>query len=254
MAIDEWGRHEAAVLACGPGAVISHLSAAGFWGLREPLPVVIDVIVPDQSGRKVDGIRGHRCRYPEPIEITELESIPCTAPSRTIVDLAGTLGRASLRRVVAKAAVLRLLDLAALDAAIARARGRRGISHLRGIVAPWRTEDGPVPHLRSILEAWVLSAALEAGLPRPRCNVQLRLDGEQLEVDLLWEEQRVVIETDGEETHGTSVAFRHDRWRDQILAASGYRTARVTWDQMEDEPGAVIERIRRLLEASRGFR
>ncbi len=69
-------------------------------------------------------------------------------------------------------------------------------------------------------------------------------------MDLLWEEQRLVIETDGEETHGTRHAFRHDRWRDQVLVAAGYRTARVTWDQLEDEPGAVVARIGRMLRAA----
>jgi hypothetical protein len=32
------------------------------------------------------------------------------------------------------------------------------------------------------------------------------------------------------------------------LVAAGYRTARVTWRQIEDEPQAVIARIRRMLE------
>ena len=71
-----------------------------------------------------------------------------------------------------------------------------------------------------------------------------------LEVDLLWERQRLAVETDGEETHGTSAAFQRDRWRDQILVAAGYRTARVTWAQVRDEPNAVVMRIVRMLKTS----
>ena len=67
---------------------------------------------------------------------------------------------------------------------------------------------------------------------------------------MLWEEQRLAIETDGEETHGTPVAFHRDRWRDQVLIAAGYRTARVTWDQVRDEPNAVVNRISRMLKAA----
>ncbi|HEX6227931.1 MAG TPA: DUF559 domain-containing protein [Solirubrobacterales bacterium] len=141
----------------------------------------------------------------------------------------------SLRRVVEQGAVLGQLDVEAVDRILARGP-RRGAPQLRAVLKPWRTGDGDVPRLRSTLEAWVLSAAVEAGLPRPKCNTELHLDGEDLEVDLLWEEQRLVIETDGEETHGTRIAFRLDRRRDQVLGAAGYRTARVTWDQMEDEP------------------
>jgi len=91
---------------------------------------------------------------------------------------------------------------------------------------------------------------VEEGLPRPGCNVRLQIDGHWLEVDLLWEEQRLAIETDGEETHGTRAAFQRDRWRDQLLVAAGYRTARVTWEQVRDEPSAVINRIARMLKAT----
>ena len=87
-------------------------------------------------------------------------------------------------------------------------------------------------------------------MPRPGCNVRLQIDGHWLEVDLLWEEQRLAIETDGEETHGTRAAFQRDRWRDQLLVAAGYRTARVTWEQVRDEPSAVINRIARMLKAT----
>ncbi len=95
----------------------------------------------------------------------------------------------------------------------------------------------------------MLPVLLAAGLPRPRCNVELWVEGKRLEVDLLWQEQRLVIETDGEETHGTRAAFQRDRQRDQALTAAGYRVARVTWRQLEDEPTPVTARIRRMLEA-----
>jgi very-short-patch-repair endonuclease len=244
----EWqSRLRAAVLACGSGSAISHLSAAALWGLRDIRPAVIDVIVPCETGRKIDGIRARRCRYPTPEELIIWAGIHCTTPSRTLVDLAGVLGRASLRRAVEQAAVLGLLDLAVLDLAIAQAKGRRGVRGLKTILAPWQTNDGRIPRLRSLLEARLFPALVEAGLPCPRCNVALKIDGHPLEVDLLWEAERLVIETDGEETHGTRAAFQRDRWRDQVLAAGGYRVARVTWNQLSDEPDAVVARIRRML-------
>jgi very-short-patch-repair endonuclease len=79
--------------------------------------------------------------------------------------------------------------------------------------------------------------------------VKLQIGGEVLEVDFLWESRRLVIETDGEETHGTQAAFQEDRRRDQRLLSAGYRAARVTWRQMEDEPGAVVARIASMLKA-----
>jgi len=151
-----------------------------------------------------------------------------------------------MRRLVEQAAILRLLDVEEIDRILTLGR-RRGAPRLRTILTPWRQTREPQPVLRSRLEARLLPRLIEEGLPAPRCNVKLRLDGRPLEVDLLWEEQRLAIETDGEETHGTQVAFQRDRWRDQLLVASGYRTARVTWQQVRCEPTAVVNRIARML-------
>jgi hypothetical protein len=240
----------AATLACGDGAVISHAAAAAFWGIRDKWPVSIDVIVRCEQGRKIDGIRARRCRYPNHEEITLRAGVPCTTPSRTLVDMAGSFGTPSLRRSVERAAVLKLLELEALDRAMAAAKGRPGVRALRTIVVDWRTPDGSVPDLRSVFEALVLPRLVAMGLPRPAANVKLHLGGELLTVDFLWESARLVIETDGEETHGTPVAFRRDRRRDQLLLAAGYRVGRVTWDQMRDEPEGVVARIAAALAAS----
>ena len=66
--------------------------------------------------------------------------------------------------------------------------------------------------------------------------------------DFYWPKQRLIVETDGEQTHGTRVAFREDRRRDQVLMASGYRATRVTWHDMKQEPTATVQRIQRMLE------
>ncbi len=247
-AISRQGRMLGAVLACGEGTVLSHGSAAELIGLWDKRAIPIDVIPPDWSGRKIMDIRWHRVLFPTSDEIEIREGIPCTTPARTLVDMAGRLGWKSLRRLVEQAAVLRLLDVGKVDLALARGR-RRGAPRLRSILATWRSADKPQPKLRSLLEARVFPALVDAGLPRPRCNVELRVDGHRLEVDLLWAERRLVIETDGEQTHGTAAAFQRDRWRDQMLTAAGYRTARVTWKQIEDEPSAVVDRITRMLGA-----
>lgn len=233
----------AAVLACGDGAVISHGTAAALWGISDQWPALIDVTVPVEAGRKLDGIRCRRCRYPEPAEICEQRAVICTTPARTLVDEAGTVGLAKLRERVERAAVMKLLDLDELDATMARARGRRGMKFLRAIADDWRSEDGTVPDVRSVFEARVLPRLTALGLPRPLCNEPVRVEGETLIVDFLWSDQRLVVETDGRETHETPVAYQRDRWRDQHLLASGYRVSRVTWQQIRGEFDAVVARI-----------
>jgi very-short-patch-repair endonuclease len=245
-AIDRKGRMHAAILACPDGTAISHGSAAELTELwKKQLPHV-EVVPPNWSGRKIDGIRWHRVRLPLPDEFEIRSGIPCTTVSRTIVDMAGRASWVSLRRLVEQAAILRQLDVDQIDLVLSRGR-RRGAPCLRTILAPWRGGKEPAPKLRSRLEARLLPRLVEEGLPHPECNVRLKIDGHVLEIDLLWEEQRLAIETDGEETHGTRAAFQRDRWRDQHLVAAGYRTARITWRQVADEPSAVVNRIARML-------
>ena len=248
-AIDREGQMLAAVLACGEGTVVSHGSAAELLGLWDKRPVLVNVIAGTQAGRKIDGVRWHRVLPPEPREVVVVDGVPCTTVARTLVDLAGCLSRKTLSRLVEQAAVLRAFDIDEVDRILARGR-RRGAPQLRAILDAWRSEDEKAPRLRSLLEARLFPGLIEAGLPRPQCNVELRNDGRRLEVDLFWEEQRLVIETDGEATHGTRAAFQRDRHRDQILVAAGYRIARITWRQLEDEPEAVVARIKRMLAAA----
>jgi hypothetical protein len=204
-AVGRKGHLLAAVLACGEGSVVSHGSAAELLELWDKTPVLVNVIGRDQTGRKLDGIRWHRVSLPDPDEMTFREGIPCTGVARTLVDMAGSLGRTPLRRLVEQAAVLRLLDVAEVDRVLAGGR-RRGTPQLREILVDWRDQQQP-PHLRSVLEARLFPALAAAGLSRPQCNAKLWLDGRRLEVDLLWPDQRLVIETDGEQTHGTRAAF-----------------------------------------------
>jgi predicted transcriptional regulator of viral defense system len=49
-----------AVLACGPGSVVSHRPAAWLWKLVHVAPAEIDVTVPARDCRRTDGIRVHR--------------------------------------------------------------------------------------------------------------------------------------------------------------------------------------------------
>lgn len=245
-AITRQGRMLGAVLACGEKAVLSHGSAAehlGLWSKRLP---VAHIIPPDWSGRKISGIRWHRVRFPLDDELVVRDGIRCTTVSRTIVDMAGESGWTRLRALVEQAAILGQLDAGDIDLVLSRGR-RRGAPRLRAILAGWRTDTESRPRIRSRLEARLLPLLNEEGLPVPRTNVKLAVGGKELEVDFLWETRRLVIETDGEETHGTKVAFNRDRWRDQMLIAAGYRTARVTWAQIRDEPNAVIHRIARML-------
>lgn len=248
-AVSRQTRLRAALLACGDGAVISHGTAAAFLGLWDKAPRLIDVTVPVEAGRKINGIRCRRCRYPQPEEVEVIHGVAVTTVARTLVDLAGMVGLPTLKKTVGRAAIHKKLDLQATDISIHHAKRRRGLRSLELALLPYRTKDGKVPDVRSDFETLVLPDLIDLGAGRPACNVWLHIEGERLLVDFLWEEQRVVVETDGRETHETPDAFQNDRRRDQFLASAGYRVFRITWDQLHGERAAVFDRISRALVA-----
>lgn len=237
------GRMRAAALACGKGAVVSHRSAGFLLGLLDRPPAVVDVIAPGLRGRGIDGIRLHRVRPPAIAEAGTVDGIPCTSPARTLVDLAGVVSARSLRSSFERAAATRILDLAAIEAA--SRPGAHGAGELRKLLVRWR-RAAPVAkeaRLRSPLEAMVLPLLAARGAPLPRTNAKVRLREGQIEVDFLWEEQRLVLEADSRDFHGTGVAFERDRWRDRELMRVGYSTLRVTRLQAETEAEAVATAV-----------
>lgn len=237
------GRLMAAALACEPGAVISHRSAGALLGLLDEGPAVIDVIAPPERGRKIDGIRFHRVRPPRLEERGTIDGIPCTSPSRTLVDLAGTVGARTLRSCFERAAKRRVLDIAATEASLDP--GRRGARALRRLLDEWRwaATVSRQRRLKSPLEAKVLPLVLQRGGPAPLTNAPVQLAKDQIEVDFLWPDHGFVLEADSRDFHGTDLAFERDRWRDRELLRSGYSVLRVTSLQAEGEAEAIAATI-----------
>jgi very-short-patch-repair endonuclease len=233
------GRRLAAVLACGPGAVLSHRSAAAHWGLLNTDQTRIDVSAP-ATRHGVPGIRLHRTRFLDAQDTTDHEGIPITTVHRTLLDLAATVRSDRLERALAQAMHLQLYDQRAIDDAIARSTGHRGTGVLARATArePKRT--------RSEFEARFLKLVREAGLPEPEVNASLTaLDHQDIEVDFYWPTHRLVVETDGWESHRTLAAFRRDRAKDAALTAAGYRVLRFTWDV---DDATILRRLRSLLQ------
>jgi very-short-patch-repair endonuclease len=93
------------------------------------------------------------------------------------------------------------------------------------------------------MEAKMLPLLTHHLLPIPETNVELRIGRERFEVDFLWREQRVVVETDGGTFHDNPIAEARDSHRNQVLARAGYRVPRLGWDELSDEPDRVIAEI-----------
>jgi very-short-patch-repair endonuclease len=230
------GHWLAGVLACGPGAVLSH-TAAALWGLRPSAAVVVDVTVPGTGSRKRQGLRVHRARS---IESTMHERIPVTTAARTILDLAATLQRRPLERLLDQAENTRLTDVPSL-AALARAHAtHRAASKL---LEALQDHTRGTTKTRSGLEERFLALCRRNGLPQPRVNHHV----EGRERDFVFPDQRLVIEIDSFAHHRSRRAFEDDRYRDASLLRAGYRTLRVTDTQLEHAPHDVVATLRGVL-------
>jgi len=220
-------REQAALTACGAGALLSHASAAGVWKLRE-LPLVVDVTVAGRRARPRHGVRLHVVEAITAADVRRRHGLPVTAPSRTLVDLAATLEPDALEAALNEAYALKLVTERQLETALARSTGRPGAPALRALLA---SQQGPAI-TRSKAERLLRALVRRAGLPMPTTNITLL----GYLVDAVWPEQRLVLEVDGYAFHGHRAAFERDRRRDAALIAAGYRVIRVTWRQLTEEP------------------
>lgn len=241
--ISRKGRWMAAVLASGSGACLSHRSAARLWRLiplGDEWPEV--TAPPGHRSRR----RGIVCR--EAViagdEWLTIDGIPVTAPFRTIFDLAAVAGERELERAWHEVSVRELRAKVSLPMLLERYPGRRGARRLRALLE----SKEPETITRNDFEEAFLALVDAYGLRRPRMNADLALRGRFFEIDCLWERERVALELDSRGVHGTPKKFESDRQRDRILVAEGWRTMRVTWRQLRDEPEAIVADLRALLE------
>ena len=166
-AVSGEGRWLAAVLACGPDALLSHRSAAGLWGLRPDNRRAIDVTVPRRSTRGRRGIDVHSAVTIRPEDTTTLHSIPCTGVARTLLDLAECVDRRGLARAVERAEQLRIFDLTEVEAVLAEGRrpACRSSPPRRYRRLPARGEMA-----NASSSCRFLALCTDAGLPRPLVN------------------------------------------------------------------------------------
>lgn len=220
----------AAVLACGPGAVLSHRSAAALWGIRTGWGSPVEVTAPND--RRHPGIR---VRHSRRAATTTRHCIPTTTPVQTLLDLADVLEDRALATAVNEAYILQLTTPDRLASFLIRRSGRR-----TSRLAPHTNSTGAT---RSPLEDDFVRFAKRHRLPTPEAGQ--RIAGHL--VDFVWREQRLVAELDGYRFRSTKKAFETDRDRDADLLNAGFRTIRITTKRLEQNATKEAKRLRELL-------
>jgi hypothetical protein len=226
-AVSPRGLLMAAVLAGGPGAALSHRSAAELYGFRRyrGLP---EITIPRTGARQRPGIRVHASTTLTRHVVTRVHGIPVTTPERTLTDLADVLRPDDLARTVSAAERADLID-----------RDRLWI-------APGRRNPVRAPHVwtRSEFERRVRRALIDWELPPAAFNQEIL---RHVEVDIVWKAQRVAVELDHPHTHLNPESFETDPLKAERIMDAGYTFRRVTEKRFAHRPGEVRAMMTRLL-------
>ena len=226
----------AAVLYAGPGAALSHASAAHWWELLPSLPYTTDVTSPRRR-RSLQGVRVH---HRPRVERVIHRGLPLTPAARTLLDFASVAPLDRVRKAVAEADFQRRIDLEAIDAITGV--GRPGSARLKRALFLHRPEYA---RTLSPLEDEFLDLCRRHRIPMPEVNVEVG----GFKMDMLWRGARLIVELDGIAGHGTDAQMTRDHDRDLGLRRAGYWVLRYSWHQVTERAAEVAADIRRALKS-----
>jgi very-short-patch-repair endonuclease len=229
----------AAVLACGGGAVLSHVSAAALWAIHPAPRWPIHVSVPRSRAPRQPGIVVHRRTSLPSQHLGRKDGIPVTTPLATLIDLATGFGERALEAAVNEADKLDLIDPDTLRTGLDGV-SQRGAARLRKLL-----DRATFVLTESELERRYIRISTAAGLPKP--VTQATVNGYR--VDFFYPDLGLVVEADGLRYHRTPAQQGRDLARDQTHTAAGLETLRFTHAQVRYEPGYVAETLTRTAKA-----
>lgn len=236
--VSQFGWWMAAVLACGDGAVLSHLDAAALWRIRRKRSGRIHVSVPRASNRsRPRTVSVHRRSNLLPRERTRQRGIPVTRPATAIVDIAPSLPLKELERTINEADQERVIRFDVLLRELERMPTRPGIGVAKQLVTRHTFRL-----TRSELERLFLAIVGHTGLPVPLTREVVC----GFEVDFWWPQLGLIVEADSLAYHRTPDKQLQDRLRDQAHFAAGLLPLRFTHWQIAKESRYVEERLRQV--------
>lgn len=233
----------AAVLACGDGVVAAGWTAARLLGCDVPADLdVIEVTGPRPRWVRLAGVVGHRSLHLFDEDRTVRSGIACTSAARLVVDLSGRLDDRALGRVsdgLQRNRLVKLVDIHRCNGRLPPAPGRSPATVKRMLAVRWPGYDPGA----SDFETKVLRLIAGAGLPLPRQQFRVELQGRRRYIDLAYPEQKIAIEVQGP-THREQGRYDEDRVRVNELVLLGWRPLEVV-PAMAD--AQIVDQIRRAL-------
>lgn len=235
---------QAAVLAAGPGALVSHRAALVLWGLDGIRRAPVEITVPYEHAPIPKSVLRHRTR--RPMVRTRRGGLPVTSVERTLIDCAAVLPAPVVEVAIDAAVRKRLTSYAAIAAELERVGGRgvKGTRVVRAILADRDCATAP----GSPAETAFLRILRDAGLDPPQLQARIRLpDGTVAVVDALWAGKGRVVEVDGLDAHGSARALEADLERQNAILAAGYQLRRFSGRQIRRRPGWVAAEVARFI-------
>ena len=220
----------AAVLACGEGSFLTHLSAGALYGICGERPDRIEVGIRRTYLVGSPELRVRRRPLLPSQDVGVLHGIPITSPVRTMIDLATEQGPITLLRSINEADKLSVIPADHLRVELEAYAGQPGVKVLRNLL-----DKDTFVLSDEELERLFLPLARGVGLALPQTKIWLN----GYEVDFFWPDLKLVVETDGLRYHRTPSAQARDLERDQAHTAAGFTRLRFSHWQVKHEPAYV---------------
>jgi very-short-patch-repair endonuclease len=228
-------REQAALLAVGEHAFLSHATAAAILGLLPALPATVEVSVVGRYRASSEGINVHRIRRIDRREVRRHQGLWMSSPARAVLEIAATASAKDLTRAIDEGLARRLFTSRELDDVLARNRPCRGAARLAAILGdPTATAVS-----RSEREKRLLRLIRDAGLPIPETNVKFG----RFEFDFFWRKEKLAVEIDGETFHRGPGAVGRDREKDLAAKAAGIEMLRFTGEHVLKRSWMVLATI-----------
>ena len=223
----------AACLAGGPDVHASHRTAVRVHGLVDRTGR-LELLTDGYRRVRLPGVMTHRTIHFISEDRALVNGIPVTSVVRTLIDVGGRQGGATLGRWMDRALMAGQLDLSVLARRTNELTlpGRERPTALMRAIA--LRADGHDPG-RSVFEARIIAAMRARGMPElVRQHPVRRPDGRPAFIDLADEQTMTAVELDGWDTHGVRSAFEADRIRGNELLLLGWNLLRFTWPMSDD--------------------
>jgi hypothetical protein len=220
-----------AVLRAGPGALLSHETAAELHGFAKPNQKIHITVPIDRHPAKRPGVVIHRARVMRPKEVQAPWLLPMTSVEDTVLDLVDAAGT---------------FDGAYSWICDALGEQKTALVHLRGALArrarirwrTWLTEaladcaDG----INSALERrYARDVERAHGLPAAARQVRRRAGSGNIYLDNLYKSYQLCVELDGAATHPHQHRWKDTKRDNANIAAYNTRTMRLGWVAVTEE-------------------